>query len=317
MISKGNYKGVESIVIENDYLRAEFLPVYGSKMASLINKKTGREFLFQQENTKSLKIPSYGAAFNLYDSSGFDECFPSIDATMYPEGKYRGVEIPDHGEVWALPWNLKIDKENEILEFEVNSPKLPYKLTKKIKLNKNKIESDYTVYNLNKDEELKFIWTPHLLIKCDENMKINVPDILKTIMSVEKSTEHLGDWGTIHNYPVIESVKTLSDIDMSKVEPVTANNCEKFYFLEKMQGDATCGVECLLTGEKMTYKYDTEMIPYLGVWKTQGGYRGDYNIALEPCTGVYDDLYVANSIGKVKSIAAGGKADWKFEIIIA
>lgn len=310
------YKSVESVIIENDYLKVEFLPRYGSKMASLISKKTGREFLFQQENMETLKIPNYADAFNLYDSSGFDECFPSIDATMYPVGKYRGVEIPDHGEVWALPWDLEIDEENEVLEFEVLSPKLPYKLSKRVSLNDNKIQTIYTVFNLNKEEEFKYIWTPHSLIKCDENMKINVPDRLKTIMSVEKSTEHLGEWGTIHDYPITKSAKTQNNIDMSRIEAVTANNCEKFYFLEKLQEEDTCGVECLLTGEKMTYKCDNDMVPYLGIWKTQGGYRGDYNIALEPCTGVYDDLYVANSIGKVKSVPAGGKVNWKFEIEI-
>ncbi len=57
------------------------------------------------------------------------------------------------------------------------------------------------------------------------------------------------------------------------------------------------GIKCSLT-----YHYPVDKIPYLGIWKTQDSYRGDYNLALEPCTGVYDGLYVAHAIRKVASI---------------
>ena len=69
-------------------------------------------------------------------------------------------------------------------------------------------------------------------------------------------------------------------------------------------------------GDKIIYRYDADKVPYLGVWKTQGGYRGDYNIALEPCTGVYDDLYVANKIKKAAVIAPLGQYTWQFKMII-
>ena len=41
MLSRSDFKGIESIVLENEFLRAEFLPSYGSKLASLISKTTG------------------------------------------------------------------------------------------------------------------------------------------------------------------------------------------------------------------------------------------------------------------------------------
>ena len=102
---------------------------------------------------------------------------------------------------------------------------------------------------------------------------------------------------------------------MSRVEKVEANNCEKFYFLDKVNKDETCGLE-YSTGEKITYSYDAEKIPYLGVWKTQGGYRGHYNVALEPCTGIYDDLYVASEIRKVAVVEKNKEFFWNFNITI-
>ncbi len=51
----------------------------------------------------------------------------------------------------------------------------------------------------------------------------------------------------------------------------------------------------------MTYKlgWDKDKLPYLGFWITDGGFRGDYNCALEPSTGYYDSIDIATKNGKV------------------
>jgi galactose mutarotase-like enzyme len=309
-IKKDVFKGIESLVLENEYIKAIFLPKYGSKLASLINKKTNREIFFQAKEEK-LIVPEYSSKFSKYDSSGFDEVFPSIDEAPYPEGKHRNKIIPDHGEVWALSWDYEI--KSDYIIFSVKSPVFDYIFSKKVKLNNNKLEFEYTVKNLN-DEEFKYIWTPHALINPYDDAKIIAPERFNKIITVEHNSEHLGEWGTIHNYPMTISKKTNKEIDMSLVEPVEANNCEKFYFLDKLEKNDVCGIEYTKTKEKVIYRFDTEKIPYLGVWKTQGGYRGDYNIAIEPCTGIYDDLYVANKIKKVASVDANSSVSWDFVI---
>ena len=51
--------------------------------------------------------PEYGGAFERYDISGWDECFPSIGQCYYPEPPWHGVVVPDHGELWTLPWHAE------------------------------------------------------------------------------------------------------------------------------------------------------------------------------------------------------------------
>ena len=68
------YKGLKSIVMESDDLIAVFVPELGSKMASLVSKKTGREF-FYQTRWEEFKKPLYADNFESYDLSGFDEMF--------------------------------------------------------------------------------------------------------------------------------------------------------------------------------------------------------------------------------------------------
>lgn len=312
MIENGVYKGIKSIVIENEFLKINILPEYGGKMASLINKGNNREILFQSQSEK-LEIPEYSSSFSEYDSSGFDEVFPSINACLYPDGEYIDLKIPDHGEVWAMPWEASISEDEVLLS--VSSQKFNYSIEKKIRLNKNKVEIKYIIKNLG-EHDFKFIWTPHALLNCTTESRIIVPNRLNKVMNVEEQTEHLGEWGSIHDYPMTLSAKTNDLIDLSKVEGREVGNCEKFYFLETMKKDEACGVDFPDTGDRIIYRYDTEKVPYLGIWKTQGGYRGDYNIALEPCTGVYDDLNLAAKLKKVPVLKGNSTYEWNFSMEI-
>ena len=133
-------------------------------------------------------------------------------------------------------------------------------------------------------------------------------------MTVEHSTQTLGPWGTRHTYPLTTSVDG-KQINLAATEPVSAHSCEKFYFT-KPNKEGWCGIEHIDNGDTLTYRYDSEKIPYLAVWKTQGGYRGDYNIALEPCTGEWDDLYVAHKTRRVAVCEPHSTVEWDFDMIV-
>ncbi len=310
-MDKTMYKGLPALRLENEYLSLVFLPDYACKMASLVKKDSGREFLFQSPSDK-LTPPPYGAAFSAYDSSGFDEVLPSIDACPYPCGAYQGVPIPDHGEVWALKWQYALHPGADGLTAWVKSPKLPYQFTRDLTLHENEIRMHYTLENLS-DEPFEFIWTPHCLLNCSPHTVLVLPDNLTEMMTVEHSTRTLGPWGSRHPYPLTKTPDGVP-ADMSKTQPASDKSCEKFYFTQK-NTQGWCAVKHTDNGDTLTYRYDADKVPYLGVWKTQGGYRGDYNIALEPCTGVYDDLYVAHKIRRAAVCAPKGKYEWNFTMI--
>lgn len=306
------YKGLSALVLENEILRLTFLPGYGFKLASLLSKKTGREWLFQSpENT--LRIPEYGAPFSAYDSSGFDEVFPSIDACPYPDGPYKGLPVPDHGELWTLPWEGIASPDGKSVKAFTESKVFPYIFSRRTTLNKNEIIFEYEVENTSY-EEFKFIWTPHCLLACSPATRLIVPENLTQVMTVEHSTQHLGVWGTRHSYPITTDIHGQT-IDLSATEPASACNCEKFYFTA-LNLAGWCAIEHTDTGETLRYDYDGKKIPYLGIWKTQGGYRGDYNIALEPCTGEFDDLYVANKLRRTAVIEPKDKFVWKLKMTV-
>ena len=306
------YKGLPAVTLENETLSLTFLPQYGCKLVSLFKKDTAREFLFQStQNT--LTPPPYGAAFSDYDSSGFDDVFPSIDACPYPAGANKGVPIPDHGEIWALNWQHSMHPNGKGFSATVQSPYFPYQFTRELTLHEDEIQLHYTVQNLS-SEPFEFIWTPHCLLNCSPYTVLITPPQLKEIMTVEHSTHTLGPWGTRHSYPITTAVDGKT-VDMSRTRPATDKSCEKFYFTTVNKA-GWCGIKHLDNGDTLTYRYDAEKVPYLAVWKTQGGYRGDYNIALEPCTGQWDDLYIAHKTKQVATCAPHDSYQWNFTIHI-
>lgn len=311
-MSNAQYKGLVAKILENDSLKLTFLPNYGCKLASLLSKKTGREFLFQSAK-ETLEIPPYGAPFSAYDSSGFDEVFPSIDQAPYPYGPWKNLPVPDHGEVWAMQWGSTFSADGKSVKSVVKSERFPYILSRTATLENNAILFEYEAEN-TADEPFEFIWTPHCLLACSPATHLLIPDGLTQVMTVEHSTKRLGPWGTLHTYPLTTDVNGHS-LDLSATEPVSAQNCEKFYFTAPNTA-GWCGIEHADTGEQFIYEYPADKVPYLGVWKTQGGYRGDYNIALEPCTGVYDDIYVAHKIRRASAIPPHGKYTWTLKMTV-
>ena len=310
MIHSTSYKGLDALLLENACISLIILPDYACKIASLVKKNTQREFLFQSAQTR-LTPPPYGASFSAYDSSGFDEVFPSIDSCPYPDGPYQGVQIPDHGEIWALPWEYVLHKEGPAMTAWVKSTKLPYIFTRTLTLHGPEIRLHYTVEN-TANVPFEFIWTPHCLLNCSTHTVLTVPDNLQEIITVEHSTRTLGPWGTRHTYPLTKTSDGKT-VDMSKTQPRSDNSCEKFYFTQK-NTQGWCAIKHTDNGDTLTYRYDADKVPYLGVWKTQGGYRNDYNLALEPCTGVYDDLYLAHKIRRAAVCKPNGKYEWDFTI---
>ncbi|MFC0523618.1 DUF5107 domain-containing protein [Pontibacillus salicampi] len=306
MIRNEQFKGIQAYVLENEYLRCTFLPEYGGKLASYYDKQAAYEWLFQSKG-EALTVPPYGAAFPEYDSSGFDEMFPGIDRGPHPND---WKEIPDHGEVWTLPWH--VETVGETLYMEVSSPVFPYSLRKKVSLEENSLTFSYEAVNLGK-KAFPFIWTPHALLNSTEASKIRVPSGMDQVMSVDAASLHLGEWGTHHSYPITTSLQTGEEHDLSLVAQREDQTIEKFYFVNTLQ-EGWCGVEQTDIQRQLIYRFPLEKVPYLGVWKTNGGYRGDYNFALEPCTGVYDDVYVAEKINKVSYIPVNGSYTWTFSM---
>ncbi|HEX3048150.1 MAG TPA: hypothetical protein VHY08_25585 [Bacillota bacterium] len=301
-IYQTNYKNIQCLAMESPRLLLRIIPESGSKIQSIFDKKLQKEYLYQSPGEEFI-FSKYDSNYGQGDMSGFDEVFPSIETCCYPLEPWRGIRIPDHGEVWALPWSYDL-QENSII-MSVHGVRFPYRLTKTIEfLEENIIRINYEARNFS-DFDFYFAWAPHTLFGCEEDTVIVLPPSVRQIFSTCSVENKLGKFGSIHSWPVTHIGGETYDI--AKVYPKYPGKCEKYYAMGKIT-EGWCALHHSLTGNAIGLSYPIDQVPYLGIW--EGIVNRRYITALEPCTGDLDYLDTAFQWNRVSSIK--GKSVYKW-----
>lgn len=273
------WKNLEGIQLENEFLSVVVLPSLGGKIASLYDKNKRVE-LAAQNKSDFYRLPEWGADFSLYDASGLDDAFPNIVETVIERNRKEYI-YPDHGEIWSS--SFRWQREDEGVRLVYQSPKLGYVYEKKISLSAHETVLDYHIQN-QWDQPLPCIWTFHGLMRYEEDMKFLYSDDAERFENVFDS-EELGAVGQRYD-------RYNKRYDFERVPPRKTNAMVKFYVDGKLK-KGFCGYRYPTLGVECRYHYDAAKFPYLGVWITAGGYRGDYNCAMEPANGYYDNIRIA------------------------
>ena len=285
----------EILFIENDFIKLCVIPNLGAKVSSIVYKPQNFEILFQP--TSEYSLPNYGDHFEKYDTSGIDELFPNVEEGEYPFKEYLGEKLPDHGELWSIPWKCKII--NKSIVCTVKSIKFQYIFERKISLKKNSIIFEYYVENRGTKNFIGF-WTFHGLLAIDEKSELLLN--INKIMNVHDS-KFLGNAGNICTYPIYKGYR------LNKFLPKSSKNTEKFFLLSKID---KAGI--ILNNGKLKLTYDLKETPFLGIWKNEGGFKGEYNCALEPSNGFYDSMEIVKKTKKYMFLHPEENKKWSFKI---
>lgn len=281
--------GFEVLTLENAYLSASVVPGLGGKINSLRDQRSGFEFLFQNPR-KTYRARTPGAAFSDYDASGFDDAFPNVDASE-TEISGRRYSFPDHGELWTTRMNAVFGEEG--ISLTASGKVFAYDYEKRMKLHEHSLELQYAIVN-REDLPMPCLWTTHCLVNVDRD----------TIFLLPKGADRAEN---LFPSPVLGAPRTMSvsqTPELTRVPALGANVMFKYYLTEKVaEGD--CGYAYPSRGLRLRMRYDAEKLPYLGLWCTMGGYRGDRNAALEPTTGYYDSVPRALENGRVRMLDPG------------
>lgn len=279
-ITNIRWKNVGGIQMENEWLKVVILPCLGGKLASVYYKETGFELAAQSKEAE-YQIPRIDSQFSEYDASGLDEAFPNVveAKVSYENGEWI---YPDHGEIWSSPMEYRIEGEEVVLSYE--SKRFYYTYEKRVSLKENRIGMDYKIEN-QKEEVFPCLWTFHGLIRYEEDMELLYPKEVKSFENVLPCSE-LGRAG--RHIPLDNQ-----EYDFCKVPLRNAFTMVKYYADQKLE-EGFCGCRYPSQGMEYLLEYDAKKLPYLGIWITAGGFRGDYNCAIEPSNGYYDDIFIAD-----------------------
>jgi len=305
---------LDALVVDNAVLRLTIVPELGGKIASLIRLESGHEYLLQPpEPERADRTRSYGDYFEDYETSGFDECAPTIAECLYPEEPFVASRLPDHGDVWCLPSAVEVVEQQICLTTHLRS--LPVRLKKKVRLQESKVRLDYEATNLSQSG-VKFLWSAHPLLRVEAGTEIILPKEVKEIELGWSSEQRLGKPGDRCTWPEARE-RSGRMVKLNRMVSPSAGTAEKLFTPRLSQG--FCGMFLPREDEGIAFRFDPRLVPYVGIWRCQGGWPTSraakhFTAALEPCLGRPDSLEEAIRRNECAALRGYESMRWWMEI---
>ena len=311
-VSASRYKDQEAVTIESGCLRAQFLPAIGAKMCSLVYKPLSLELLVQRPGREYLLQP-YDGNYVAGECSGFDDMFPTIDECHYETYPWKGTRLPDHGEVWSIPWDQAVTGSS--LHFSVHGVRFPYRLEKRVRCTgDHALHIEYKLTNLSAFD-FRFMWAAHTMFYLEEGCELVRPPGVKSIISTRSKSGDLGRYGDEFPWPAF----TLPDgrqRDLRNLRPMAAEDTEK-YFIKGRMPEGWCTLMYPKSAVTLTLSFPVDKVPYLAILPNEGGWQGLYNIFLEPCTASCDRTDVAHLRNELSVVRARSVYEWHLDVKVS
>lgn len=316
-VKKRQLGGFELISIENEDILAEFNPSVGGKMIHLIDKNSACEWLLQPQNeNKGYRRAVFGDDFQKYDTSGFDECFPTVEACIYKRpgenGVRRALELPDHGELWSRPWKYSLGDQKICLS--ISGVGIDYLFSKEITLEGNRICVNYRLKNQS-TETFAFLWSAHPLLAVVPGSKLLLPERMNQVCLEWSSDQKIGSRGDVFQWPYASDGTT--SFDFSIVQDGIFGRAVKCFSGPLDEGYA--GVYDPRHDRSILFEFSPFENPFLGIWLCYGGWpttteKKHLTVALEPCNGRTDSLARAIERGEYVEIQPAAEKKWSLAI---
>jgi galactose mutarotase-like enzyme len=303
------------LVLKTDTFSADVLPALGGKVASM--RSRGIELL--QQPLLPYAPRTAAMAFEESDASGFDECLPSVAACNIktPSGT---ASIPDHGEFWRLPFEVKSQTPEEI-HLTATGAVLPLRFDRRLRLSGSAdsaatLSIDYQVENVG-DQEVHYAWSAHPLFSVDPGDRVLLPPSVTEVTVEGSARNRLGTRGAVQSWPLARlSSGNLAALDLAG--HVSDNIGDKVYADAPPEG--WCAIERKSAGLRVQVEFDPARSPFLGLWLCYGGWpengaRRQYCVALEPCNSPVDSLAAAIEHRRARVLAPGQCDFWWMKIV--
>ncbi len=308
---------IENVVIQAGSCSVTILPALGGKVASI--SVHGIQLLQAPLLPCAPRTQTMG--FAEADASGWDECLPSVAACQVhsPTGEHS---IPDHGDLWRVPWRV-IDASTDSATLTGTCFSLPLELTRTVLLSETatgwRLSLIYTVANLG-TTPTPWSWAAHPLFIAQAGDRVQLPPTITTLRLEGSGGALLGTNGDQVSWPIATLVNGSTD-DLSRAKSPDSGRGDKLFSgkLSRAAGEDWCALERPSVGLKITFRFDPDITPYLGMWLCYSGWPdGAANrqqcVALEPATAPVDSLAELGPWSR--TLAPGETCSWPMEIEI-
>ena len=289
------YHAMRLVALENEQLRVGVLADKGADVVELLYKPRDLDFVYLTpagvRNPAEFLSTSPDRLATFIDTypGGWQEIFPNAGAAA----TWNGAQFGQHGEVFALPWDVRIDEESEqaaAVTFTVRGLKSPFRLERTLRLETGQPTLALSgVVTNESDLEQRAMWGHHIVFGqpfLDETCRIQLPEGVQIIPHPESihpagrrvSPDRPFGWP---NAPTPEG----GTVDLSSLAP-RGTVSEIVYLTGFSEG--WYQIEHPGKGIGMRVEWDAETMPYLWYWMEFGGttsypwHGRPYVIGLEP-----------------------------------
>ncbi len=306
----GLYKDVPAKLLRSEALEVMVLPSVGGRIASLRWLADDRELLWQNSHSEHATV-RYGMSYDEGEFAGIDDMLPTINPDVLDSHPWEGVSLPDHGEVWSLPWQESSGHSS--ISLNVDGLRLPYTLSKVVQLDSFELRVGYTLENRSRFE-MPMLYAAHPLFNVDEGDSLVVPNDLRAVWNAVPSAE-FAELGKELTYPLARD-DAGQQVDLSTMPARGEAGYRKFYFRQPVsEGRA----EIIRHDAKLriAMQWEPTVLPYLGVWMNYGGFADQYNLAPEPATAGMDSPTSAQKWGMESVLEPSEVVRWEWAIKVS
>jgi len=284
-----------TIVLENDAVRLAVCPDVGARILSLLDRRTGREWLVQGEPPSDLAAwADEDVVFGGDEAFGWDECLPTVAPCPDPLSP-DAPPLRDHGECWGRPTDVVADRDRLIARW--TSSRWEWAFERQLELDAAAVEATYRIENRG-SRPLPFLWSIHPLLALQPGSTVEL------------------DWAAEVRITAAVGFDRPPDPtpDRWTVGDVSAGTALKAYARMTAPGG---GVARQPDGASLRVTWDQTAAPVAGLWLEGGGWPAGapvHQVAIEPTTSEDDDLCSAIEARRALVVPAGDTATWQVRI---
>ena len=296
----------EIVGLRSESIEVAVAPEVGAKIVSLRDLKKNREWMWSASDDRRLFGNQVGDVFDDSPLVGADECIPTVAPC-----KVDGKDWFDHGEVWARSWDLDQKAlDSGILATEIELETVPMTFRRELSIKGNKLRIDYRLEH--KGEHVQsYAWAFHPLMEIRGKDRLELP-----VKAVEGRVDSAEKISGLHTGKVAGWPEPIPGMRVDKLLEGTDGTSLKLYIPSPEPAEFTIINDEDGTTLRGAYG-PAELLPYLGIWVTRGGWNGFHHFAVEP-TNVDDDRAdrIDAKVNTAALIAPGSTRQWFIELSV-
>lgn len=289
---------MKTATIENERLRIVIIPDYGARVVSLVDKRSGREWMVQGPPSANAEEEAvYGAA----EAVGWDECFPTV-APWRADGTVWGRRLRDHGDLWGRPWAVLTRSATTLTT--VYSDDI-FRFTRGLTLEGDLLSAAYEVENRT-DREMPYLWALHGLLAVTAADRIEIAGVDQVSATYLANEERVVPAQEM-SWPDTGGALPFM---LDRVQLSDRRFAGKFYSRVPVRR-ASVGHDAAF----LTVSWDAGLD--LGIWLNYGGWPnagGLHHLALEPTSAMADGLGEAVASGAAVVVPPNGRRQWNVSL---